>query len=279
MQRTLYKYVPCNSDEHIVRLERILRGQIYFSSPANFNDPFEMSALLIPRTHSEFEALLSGAGVPLHMSSPSLRKTLYREYLGRAKNSTLALERAWVEALGVLCLTTSKDNILMWAHYADSHKGICIGFDSGAAPFSATRRVEYSDERAQIAPKTAGEDERLIQLALLTKSLHWSYEEELRVIKRPVSDDEKDYYRRLFEADPEEEERIAELLASEGGAGNYDFDPSAVRVIYLGAQVSPELKSKIVEMVRAISPFVRIEQMEMDRRRFELHARKLTRNV
>jgi len=30
----------------------------------------------------------------------------------------------------VLSLSALKDNILMWIHYADSHKGFCIGFES-----------------------------------------------------------------------------------------------------------------------------------------------------
>lgn len=31
---------------------------------------------------------------------------------------------------GVFCASSDCNNELLWAHYADSHKGICIGFDA-----------------------------------------------------------------------------------------------------------------------------------------------------
>lgn len=34
------------------------------------------------------------------------------------------------------CMSTQNDNFLMWSHYADSHKGIVIGFDANAEPFA-----------------------------------------------------------------------------------------------------------------------------------------------
>jgi hypothetical protein len=30
---------------------------------------------------------------------------------------------------GVLCFSEDKANVPQWAHYADRHKGICLGFD------------------------------------------------------------------------------------------------------------------------------------------------------
>ena len=33
-------------------------------------------------------------------------------------------------ALGVLCLSACDNSILMWSHYADEHKGFCIGFNN-----------------------------------------------------------------------------------------------------------------------------------------------------
>ena len=30
---------------------------------------------------------------------------------------------------GIISLTTNNNNLLMWSHYADEHKGIVIGFD------------------------------------------------------------------------------------------------------------------------------------------------------
>jgi hypothetical protein len=41
---------------------------------------------------------------------------------------------AMAQRYGVLCFSEDKFDILQWAHYAEQHKGICLGFDvSGAA--------------------------------------------------------------------------------------------------------------------------------------------------
>lgn len=50
---------------------------------------------------------------------------------------------------GALSLTTDRSNDLMWSHYSNSHRGICIGLDK-LALFKATQGiigpVMYSDE-------------------------------------------------------------------------------------------------------------------------------------
>src|SRR6516165_6791682 len=48
------------------------------------------------------------------------------------EESQLALERKErriVELHSALCFSKSWNNILMWSHYADKHRGICLGFD------------------------------------------------------------------------------------------------------------------------------------------------------
>lgn len=133
MQKTLYKYMPIHNSEYIGRIGAILSGRVYFSSPAYFNDPFEMSALLAPMGRSAFEGKLARSG--FFAASPSQKRAVHRRYLEafNAKTSP-ALSADWIDALGVLCLTTEKNNLLMWAHYAANHSGVCIGFDSEHVP-------------------------------------------------------------------------------------------------------------------------------------------------
>jgi hypothetical protein len=273
MQPTLYKFMPCGSDDQIERLKRILNGHVYFSSPAHFNDPFEMTSLRAPRTVSGFDSALRDAGIENLLTSTSSKRTIYRDYLRRMQAlAPKALERRWVDSLGVLCLTTEKADVLMWAHYADSHRGICVGFDSGATPFNTARAVVYSQQRAVISQDAESDDDQIIDLALLTKSLHWSYEHEWRAIKRPVSDDEKTYYKQLLTESPDALNDIADVLASEGGPGHYEFEPSAIRVVCLGAQMPDVRRNDVIEIVRQRLPNVRIERMELDQRHFQLNS-------
>src|SRR6185369_16167015 len=40
-----------------------------------------------------------------------------------------ALQIALQEKYGVLCFSRSWSHPLLWSHYADKHRGICLGFD------------------------------------------------------------------------------------------------------------------------------------------------------
>ncbi|MGT2429382.1 DUF2971 domain-containing protein [Cupriavidus basilensis] len=71
----------------------------------------------------------------------------------------------------------------MWAHYADSHKGICLEFDATSVFMAHAQEVKYSGERAAI--NFTDSKDAMLEKALLTKSDHWSYESEWRLIRYP----------------------------------------------------------------------------------------------
>lgn len=90
---------------------------------------------------------------------------------------------------GILCLSENNDNILMWSHYADSHKGICIGF-TPASPESAefweeAYCVKYEDEVPFPNIYTVANRFDLVEASLLTKSRLWAYEHEWRILSDP----------------------------------------------------------------------------------------------
>ena len=87
------------------------------------------------------------------------------------------------ENFGCLSLSAKPDSLLMWAHYADSHRGICIelapirdGFVGRALP------VHYSDDIPKVNFYTSNKFE-IAKASILTKSTAWSYEEEYRLIE------------------------------------------------------------------------------------------------
>lgn len=49
------------------------------------------------------------------------------------------------ESFGVLCLSERPDDILLWSHYSNSHRGLCLEFDASAHPdvFPRLHRVVY----------------------------------------------------------------------------------------------------------------------------------------
>lgn len=114
------------------------------------------------------------------------------------------------EAL-ICCFSKRSDSILMWSHYADDHKGVCIEFERPKKDFIDVR---YSKKRnlfdlEYITRKYLGhllsnemidkENKNLIKSMIkpfMTKSKDWAYEKEVRSILSKKSEEifEKDGY-------------------------------------------------------------------------------------
>jgi hypothetical protein len=84
-----------------------------------------------------------------------------------------AMARKW----GVLCFSEEKTDVLQWAHYADRHKGICLGFNVSGSQ-GKFGRVKYVTERFPFPEKP---DVPFSWKLLSTKSKVWEYEREWRV--------------------------------------------------------------------------------------------------
>jgi hypothetical protein len=88
---------------------------------------------------------------------------------------------AWREEcssrFGVLCFTENWKDILQWSHYADRHRGICLGFDVAGEPgkFGKVTYVEMKD----VPPEKP--DQGFMWHAISTKLKVWEYEREWRV--------------------------------------------------------------------------------------------------
>jgi hypothetical protein len=81
---------------------------------------------------------------------------------------------------GLLCFSEEWNNILLWSHYADQHRGVCLGFDvSGSS--DSFGHVEYTPNRMPF-PKTL--DQFFMWDLLRTKFKRWEYEKEWRVFTR-----------------------------------------------------------------------------------------------
>ena len=80
----------------------------------------------------------------------------------------------------------------MWSHYADSHRGFVIGFDSDNPFFHREKprtttpvdEVTYSDKRPVMPPFEKSNPESVYEM-FLTKGDEWAYEEELRMFAQP----------------------------------------------------------------------------------------------
>lgn len=84
---------------------------------------------------------------------------------------------------GIVCMSTSWQHPLMWGHYADSHRGVCLGFDVRASDW---KKVKYQETRPRLTDfgkrslkaLTSSDWEEIT----LTKFKAWEYEDEYRCI-------------------------------------------------------------------------------------------------
>jgi hypothetical protein len=91
---------------------------------------------------------------------------------------------------GISCLSESEKSLLMWAHYANNHRGMCVEYNlleiNRQLRFTAIP-VIYSDSRVcfrSINMDSIDQDTHTAFIeSLSTKSPEWSYEKEWRIIR------------------------------------------------------------------------------------------------
>jgi hypothetical protein len=87
------------------------------------------------------------------------------------------------EDTGLLCFSKSWSNPVLWSHYADKHRGICLGFD---IPTDHLHAVNYTlKPMSVITPKSSNTPrttEDIIFELMRTKFIDWKYEDEMRLL-------------------------------------------------------------------------------------------------
>jgi Protein of unknown function (DUF2971) len=186
---TLYKFTRIN--DHFKNV--IPGGLLHFSSPSEFNDPFDCK--IYP------DANFTEQDVLLHMMriegiQPTDIEMVLQ--LGRQRGSSnmhaAMTEFLWQDASerGVSCFSApskvgkqTKANLLLWAHYANKHEGVCLTFDINRDldAFIIPFPVYYQEDYPKLAVFKDKSINYLRLQMLLHKSSEWSYENEVRVIK------------------------------------------------------------------------------------------------
>jgi len=91
---------------------------------------------------------------------------------------------------GLLCFSRAWTNPLLWAHYADKHRGICLGFDLNVDDDMA-RAVDYVEERF---PWQEPPTEEFTLKLLWTKFEGWKYEDEVRAFMTREEAEDQRYF-------------------------------------------------------------------------------------
>ncbi|MEN3113093.1 DUF2971 domain-containing protein [Uliginosibacterium paludis] len=191
--KQLYRYRSIEGEAQ-ARTQRLIETGIqYFAAPTSFNDPFDSRPdFTLSGTEDEVRAYLNemwSRQAP-HISSEDRKREI--EAILRDPNrdprlpensmQTAAVYEAMVTAkIGVMCLSAVRDSVLMWSHYADCHRGICLVYDTSDEFFATAQPVHYQHARPQANP-IAHTPEEMLDNAIFTKSDAWSYEQEWRIL-------------------------------------------------------------------------------------------------
>lgn len=90
---------------------------------------------------------------------------------------------------GVCCFSAIVDNPLLWSHYSDQHRGLCIGYGFNRDPKPELHKVHYGGDRLLLTSLIAKallnnnpkSQELLDRNVLLQKAPPWRYEREWRL--------------------------------------------------------------------------------------------------
>jgi len=146
--------------------------------------------------------------------------------------------------LRIICLTPHWNNMLMWSHYADSYKGICIEYDWSSLATDDFFRIRVFPVKYSNAFRDYTFDYNKINgyktLAALYKSDCWNYENEWRVVFT-----DKEIYN-----------------------GNYIMKMPRISKIILGSRISNTDKAMIINYANKL--MCDITQIELSKDEYKL---------
>jgi hypothetical protein len=167
----LYKYRSLSAEGRDYTLRTISEGQIWFSSLSQFNDPFEARVSVDMDGDDGAWRREFGVPRPTNLKIDELVRELEQGI------------REDADKLGMFCMSAKANDLLMWSHYADSHKGLCLGFrTTGDSILWDAQPVDYSVDYPVINYFRMSLEHR-VRAMLLRKASHWAYEEEWRAIR------------------------------------------------------------------------------------------------
>ncbi len=177
--KKIFKYMPINQYSK----ENLKKNQLYFNIPANFNDPYDQDIPFIEKPLTKDSILQN------KLKFPELNELTLNQYknfiISEVKPSFVTAIKEITNSHGVTCFSESNNNILMWSHYADSHKGLCLEFDAVHTFFERLIKVKYEQFLPKIDLLRYFDGELSIEEIkqyYCTKFIDWEYEKEFRLM-------------------------------------------------------------------------------------------------
>ena len=250
-KQILYKYLDAQGAAGM-----LYNGNLQFTNATYLNDPFDCHPGLI-----DFSQL-----------SPEQAKPWGREDTILLKSDPFRRdrERAWICSLSKV-----RDSILMWTFYAKDHTGVCIGLDIekvkpylcpelGIMVDNSCYEVQYRDI---IDKPDYFKGQGSFYYQMLTKAKEWEYEQEVRMF---ILDPSPWIMRLPPEPKHKWRKGLADKLKKEepkdwkGVRAYPDISDDCFDAVYLGVNILPRHRSRIIEIAKERNPAIKIYQMRIN---------------
>jgi hypothetical protein len=255
----IYKYVDFDGGTKILQNSNLL-----IKNPSKFNDPYDCHPSLIkfdnmPDTYIKELINKHYSHLSRHERRSKIANTIKeskQELINLFKTEYINNER---ELKGITCFSEDNLNLLMWSLYAESHKGICIGFNLEKLYRSIKRngfsevalmRVVYVQE---LEPINFFDDSfKAVINWLRTKSNLWKHEKEIRISFGPYNTNNKDHDYVLFDID-------------------------SIEAIYFGSKMQDEEKEKLLNLIMTKNINCKTYNVFLNDRMFKLETEEIKR--
>ncbi|MEQ8637150.1 DUF2971 domain-containing protein [Gimesia maris] len=187
---TVFKYESFSS----LSLQNLKTQSIYFSSPKDFNDPYDCS-IKSPIADPPPDELKKV--VEYYLTKTDYPESERQRFLSLPENEIVKIVVPGVQKAvdetrenilmknGITCFSECVNNLLMWSHYGGKGRGFCTEFRTEYPPFNKIRKVRYRKEmpRINISNILGGKNyDKVFEDLVCVKSKSWKYEKEWRAI-------------------------------------------------------------------------------------------------
>ena len=243
MPESFFHYFSLDTDDRRSWLERLLvKNEAYFRSRNQLNDPNELRPEIVFDGPEKAMRLFVRELVQQRSGRLSLAKRLQEErkvmHIYKNPEQLRKMLHDILDRLGIFCLSETDNEMLLWSHYADAHRGVCIEFDTKVGFLAAARQVTYGDKRP-IVNRLVDSLIEIGEKSMLSKLKAWAYEREWRIIAR-WRDEERI---RRFIAQHNVSAHVQAFMLAQNGPGYYSFPSKAIRSVILGARVTPAIEA------------------------------------
>ena len=161
--------------------DSIRNSTLYFSAPSKLNDPLDCQINIA----AALERAIARTTDKRQIFLENLQQTGFVERIQKD-----------IQTMGVSSSSIELRNSLMWSHYADSHKGVCLYYEIpteflGPDTIHAWSPVTYGEElltnwlinELDDGPDLAGATIEILKRVMGIKKKEWEYEKEGRLIQ------------------------------------------------------------------------------------------------